>query len=134
MAWLTLTLRILLSGGLVVGVSELAKKNEVFGALVASLPILSIAALLWLYYDTGDAGKVAIFSQSIFWLVIPSLLFFLTLPLLLRRGLEFWPFTWYCTVLDRSRLFVRAILLLWRSLDNLRSGIFNLNRLKSSRA
>ena len=91
MVWLTLSLRILLSGGLVVGVSELAKKNEVFGALVASLPILSIAALLWLYYDTGDAGKVAIFSQSIFWLVIPSLLFFVTLPLLLRRGLEFWP-------------------------------------------
>ena len=91
MAWLQLTLRILLSGGLVVGISELAKKNEIFGALVASLPLLSIAALLWLYYDTGDTVKIAIFSQSVFWLVLPSLLFFVTLPVLLRKGLEFWP-------------------------------------------
>ena len=90
-AWIQFTIRNRLSGVLVVGVSEIAKKNELFGALVASLPLLSIAALLWLYHDTGDTEKVAIFSQDIFWLVLPSLLFFVSLPLLLRKGVQFWP-------------------------------------------
>jgi hypothetical protein len=66
MAWIQFTIRILLSGGLVVGVSEVAKKNELFGALVASLPLLSIAALLWLYHDTGDTGKSCHFQPRYF--------------------------------------------------------------------
>tara|TARA_B110000305_G_scaffold134077_1_gene149632 strand:- start:1236 stop:1586 length:351 start_codon:yes stop_codon:yes gene_type:complete len=91
MAWLQLVFRLLLSGGLIVGASEIAKKNDVFGAFVASLPLISIFAIVWLYNDTGDTEQIAIFSKDIFWLVIPSLVFFLALPLFLQRGMEFWP-------------------------------------------
>ncbi|MCP2505081.1 MAG: DUF3147 family protein [Candidatus Poseidoniaceae archaeon] len=91
MAWLQLAFRLLLSGGLIVGASEIAKKNDVFGAFVASLPLISIFAMIWLYNDTGDTEQIAIFSKDIFWLVIPSLVLFLTLPLFLQRGIDFWP-------------------------------------------
>ncbi|MDE0869755.1 MAG: DUF3147 family protein [Candidatus Poseidoniaceae archaeon] len=91
MAWLQLAFRLLLSGGLIVGASEIAKKNDVFGAFLASLPLISIFAMIWLYNDTGDTEQIAIFSKDIFWLVIPSLVLFLTLPFFLQRGVDFWP-------------------------------------------
>ena len=91
MAWVQLAFRILLSGGLIVGASEIAKKNDVFGAFIASLPLISIFAMVWLYNDTGDTEQIAIFSKDIFWLVIPSLALFLALPFLLQRGMDFWP-------------------------------------------
>jgi len=91
MAWLQLAVRLLLSGGLIVGASEIAKKNDVFGAFIASLPLISVFAMIWLYNDTGDTEQIATFSKDIFWLVIPSLLLFLTLPLLLHKGMDFWP-------------------------------------------
>tara|TARA_B100000767_G_scaffold244360_1_gene242596 strand:- start:3215 stop:3565 length:351 start_codon:yes stop_codon:yes gene_type:complete len=91
MAWVQLAVRLLLSGGLIVGASEIAKKNDVFGALIASLPLISILAMIWLYNDTGDTDQIATFSKDIFWLVIPSLVLFLTLPIFLQRGIDFWP-------------------------------------------
>lgn len=91
MAWIQLSIRLLLSGGIIVAASEIAKKNDVFGALIASLPLLSIFAMIWLYNDTGDTEQIASFSRNIFWLVIPSLVLFLALPMLLHRGFDFWP-------------------------------------------
>ena len=91
MAWFQLAVRLLLSGGLIVAASEIAKKNDVFGALIASVPLLSILAMIWLYNDTGDTEQIASFSKNIVWLVIPSLVLFLALPMLLHRGIDFWP-------------------------------------------
>lgn len=91
MAWIQLAVRALVSGGLVVGASELAKKNELLGALIVSLPLVSIMAMIWLYNDTSDVEQVADFSTGILYLVIPSLTLFIALPVLLRRGVEFWP-------------------------------------------
>ena len=91
MALLQLAVRLLLSGGLIVGASEIAKKNDVFGAFLASLPLISIFAMVWLYNDTGDTEQIATFSKDIFWLVIPSLVLFLALPFFLQKGMEFWP-------------------------------------------
>ena len=90
MAWVQIAVRFLLSGGLIVGASELAKKNDIMGALLASLPLISIFAMILLYNDTGDSERVATFSKDIFWLVIPSLVLFLSLPILLHRGIDFW--------------------------------------------
>ncbi|MGY8699485.1 MAG: hypothetical protein ACKVHC_07275, partial [Candidatus Poseidoniales archaeon] len=64
---------------------------DVLGAFLASLPLISIFAMIWLYNDTGDTEQIAIFSKDIFWLVIPSLALFLALPFLLQRGMDFWP-------------------------------------------
>ena len=76
---------------LVVAIAEISKRSTFFGALIASLPLTSILAMIWLYADTGDAEKIASFATGVFWLVIPSLILFITLPLLLRAGLGFAP-------------------------------------------
>jgi hypothetical protein len=91
MIWQNLLLRFLLSGGIVVAASEIAKRNSLFGALLISLPLASIMTLIWLYHDTGDVEKIAIFSQEVLWLVLPSLVLFIALPVLLTRGVDFWP-------------------------------------------
>lgn len=83
-------IKILLTAALVVAVSEIAKRSSFWAAALASLPLTSVLAFVWLYLDTGDTGKVAALAQGIFWLVIPSLLLLLLLPLLLRAGWNFW--------------------------------------------
>ena len=83
-------IKILLTSVIVVAISELAKRESFWGALLASLPLTSLLAFVWLYVETGDVNKVAGLSQGIFWLVIPSLPLFLILPWLLRVGWDFW--------------------------------------------
>ena len=83
-------IRVLLSALVIVAVTELAKRSSLLGALVASLPLTSLLAFVWLYRDTGDVARVSSLSINIFWLVIPSLPLFLILPLLLRLGWNFW--------------------------------------------
>ena len=83
-------LKIFVSALIVVAVSELAKRNTFVGALVASLPLTSLLAFIWLYWDTGDTARVASLSVNVFWLVLPSLALFLVLPLLIRWGLGLW--------------------------------------------
>ena len=82
-------IKLALSALIIVAVSELAKRQPTWGGLLASLPLLSLLAIVWLYVDTRDAAKVSELSLSIFWLVLPSLAFFLVLPLSLRQGLGF---------------------------------------------
>ena len=91
MVWWQLAVRWVLSGGLVVGASEIARRSELFGALLVSIPLVSILAMIWLHNDTRDTEKVADFAEGVLWLVIPSLVLFIALPTLLRRGTEFWP-------------------------------------------
>lgn len=82
-------IKILLTSALVVTISEVSKRSSLLGGLLASLPLVSFLAIIWLYLDTKDAGKVAALSSSIFWLVLPSLAFFLVLPPLLKLKLNF---------------------------------------------
>ena len=84
-------LKIALTTAVVIAVSEIAKRNTLWGAVLASLPLTSLLAFVWLYLDTGNGESVAALSLSIFWLVLPSLLLFLVLPWLIRSGLSFWP-------------------------------------------
>lgn len=76
---------------LVVVISEVAKRSSFMGALLASIPLVSVLAMFWLYFDTADAGKISELSSKVFWLVLPSLALFVTLPLLLKQGLHFYP-------------------------------------------
>jgi hypothetical protein len=82
-------LKILITAALVVAISEVAKRNSFWAALLASLPLTSLLAFIWLYLESTDSGKVAQLSISIFWLVLPSLVLFITLPMLLRVGAPF---------------------------------------------
>ena len=80
-----------LSGLLVVVVSEVAKRYPGLGGLVASLPLVSILGMVWLWRDTGDVERMALHATGTFWFVLPSLPMFLLIPALLRRGAGFWP-------------------------------------------
>jgi hypothetical protein len=75
---------------LVVAISELARRSTLAGALLASLPLTSLLALIWLYRDTGDAAQAADLARGIFWLVLPSLAFFVVFPAGVRAGWSFW--------------------------------------------
>ena len=84
-------IKFVLSAGLIVIISELAKRSSLFGGLVASLPLVSLLAMIWLYFETGNVSEVAGLSRSIFWLVLPSLSLFVILPLLLKNHVGFYP-------------------------------------------
>ncbi len=81
--------KLCLSAAIVYAVSEVAKRSTLWGALLASLPTMSLLAIGWLYYETGDVERIARLSTGIFWLVLPTLGFFLLFPLLLRRSVSF---------------------------------------------
>ena len=85
-----LVLKALLSGVIVAAASELARRSSLLGAVLISLPLLSILAVIWLYRDTRDTNAVAELSWSILWVILPSLVFFVVLPLALRSGIAFW--------------------------------------------
>jgi len=82
-------LKVAITALLVVAIAEVAKRSTLAGAALASLPLTSLLAMIWLYADTGDTQKIADLAGGIFWLVLPSLALFIALPLMLRAG---WPF------------------------------------------
>jgi hypothetical protein len=90
-------IKILVTSGLVVAISEIAKRSSLMAGILASIPLVSVLGFFWLYYDTKDVDKISDLSTSIFWLVIPSLALFITLPILLKRGIGFYPSLWIST-------------------------------------
>lgn len=82
--------KVVLSAVLIAAVSEIAKRSSFLGGLVASLPMVSLLAFVWLYVDTKSIDKVAALSNGIFWLVLPSLSLFIALPLLLKKTGNFY--------------------------------------------
>lgn len=78
------------SGLIVAAVSEIARRNPGLGALVVSLPLISILSMIWLWHDTQDTARLAAHAQATFWFVLPSLPMFLLFPVLLRNGMGFW--------------------------------------------
>ncbi len=87
---LYLAAKALISGIVIAAVSEIAKRNPGFGALVASLPLISVLGMMWLWRDKPDAANMAAHAGATFWFVLPSLPMFLLIPALLTRGVPFW--------------------------------------------
>lgn len=88
MAWYAL--KTLLTAGIVVLVSEVAKQKAILGSLIASLPLVSVLGMLWLYGETQDSERLIKHSEGTFWYVIPSLPMFLFMPWLMRKGVGFY--------------------------------------------
>ena len=84
-------IKILITSGLVVAISEIAKRSSMMAGILASIPLISVLGFIWLYLDTIEVEKISNLSTSIFWLVIPSLALFVTLPILLKKGIGFYP-------------------------------------------
>jgi hypothetical protein len=83
-------LKALLSGIIIMAISEIGKRSPAFAALVASLPLVSVLGMIWLWGETGDRERLADHARATFWYVLPSLPMFLVLPVLLRGGMNFW--------------------------------------------
>lgn len=83
--------KILITTALIVLISEIAKRSSLIGAILASIPLVSVLAMIWLYAETRDTAAVSALATGIFWLVLPSLALFVTLPVLLGRGVAFYP-------------------------------------------
>jgi uncharacterized membrane protein (GlpM family) len=87
-----LLVKAIISGVLVAAIAEISRRNSAIASLLAALPIVSLLAILWMYHDTRDVNQIAAFSWGVFWYVLPSLLFFVLLPVLLRQAqLSFYP-------------------------------------------
>lgn len=88
---LYLLIKAAISGLIIAIASEVARRSPGIGGLIVSLPLVSVLAMIWLWHDTGDTTKVAALSQGAFVYFLPSIPLFLIIPLLLKRGLGFWP-------------------------------------------
>jgi len=88
---LYLVLKALISGVLIAVASTAAKRYPGFGALIASLPMVSVLGMIWLWAEKPDPQTMAAHAGATFWYVLPSLPMFLLIPALLRYGLGFWP-------------------------------------------
>ncbi|MEE9099141.1 MULTISPECIES: DUF3147 family protein [Pseudomonas] len=109
MAWIIT--KYFLTAGIVVLVSELAKRSDKLGGLVAALPLVTVLTLIWLYVEQQSQEKIANHAWYTFWYVVPTLPMFLAFPLLLPR-LGFWPTLIACIVITMAcfglfALFVR---------------------------
>ncbi|UUX95552.1 hypothetical protein [Aquabacterium sp. J223] len=82
--------KVLVTAVVVVAVSEVGRRHAFWAAVLASLPLTSLLAFVWLHLGGGEAEQLARLSTGIFWLVLPSLVLFLLLPVLLRAGVGFW--------------------------------------------
>ena len=83
-------LKLLLSSSIIVLVSEIAKKDNLIGGLIASIPVVSVLSMIWLYIDTNDIDKVKALANGILWMVVPSMSLFIVLPILINYGIKFY--------------------------------------------
>jgi F0F1-type ATP synthase assembly protein I len=86
--WWWLAIKALISGLIVAAVSEIAKRYPGFGGLIASLPLVSVLGMLWLWREKPDAANMAAHAEATFWFVLPSLPMFLAIPAMLRSGIK----------------------------------------------
>jgi len=103
--------KLAVTAALAVAISEIAKHSSFFGAILASIPLVSVLGMSWLYFDTKNTEQVAALSSSIFWLVIPSLPMFLVLPALLRYGMSFYWSLFLCLCMTVCCYFFTVLLL-----------------------
>ena len=87
---LHLALKAALSGVLIAVASTVARRYPGFGALIASLPLVSVLGMMWLWAEKPDPAVMAAHAGATFWYVLPSLPMFLLIPSLLRHGAGFW--------------------------------------------
>jgi len=85
-----IVLKTLITTILIVAISEISKRSSILGAILASIPLVSVLAMMWLYIDTQDIQKVGALSINIFFLILPSIPLFLIFPYLLKQQINFY--------------------------------------------
>jgi hypothetical protein len=89
MTWV-LVARALLAGAMIAAISEIGRRLPATAAIVASLPLVSVLGMIFLWHQKPDAENMAIHAEATFWYVLPSLPMFLAIPAMLRVGVNFW--------------------------------------------
>ena len=87
---LALAAKALLAGVMIAAIAEIGRRLPTLGALVASLPLVSVLGMIFLWHARPDAENMARHAEATFWYVLPSLPMFLLIPVLLRNGMIFW--------------------------------------------
>ena len=83
-------IKVFISSGIIVLVSEIAKKDNIIGGLIASIPIVSVLSMIWLYIDTNNINKVKALANGVLWMIFPSMSLFIILPILINCGIKFY--------------------------------------------
>jgi len=78
-------LKIVISALIIGAIAEIGRRNSNIAALLAALPLVSLLGMIWIYQETHDVARIAAFSWSVFWYVVPSLILFVLLPVLLTK-------------------------------------------------
>lgn len=86
----SLLAKALLAGAMIAAISEIGRRLPATAAVVASLPLVSVLGMVFLWHARPDAENMAVHTQATFWYVLPSLPMFLLIPALLRNGANFW--------------------------------------------
>ena len=84
-------IKLLVTTLLIVLISEIAKRSSLMGGILAAIPLVSILAMTWMYIDTSSSVKAVEFSNSIVWLIAPSITLFVVFPFLIKKGFHFYP-------------------------------------------
>jgi hypothetical protein len=92
-------IKLVITALLIVLISEISKRSSLAGALLAAIPLVSILAMIWMYIDTNNSTDAVEFSNRIVWLIAPSMTLFIAFPLLIKKGLHFYPSLALSTVL-----------------------------------
>ncbi|MDD2357725.1 MAG: DUF3147 family protein [Thiovulaceae bacterium] len=110
--------KLLITTFLIVLISEIAKRNSLAGAILAAIPLVSILAMTWMYVDTNSSVKAVEFSNSVVWLIVPSMTLFIAFPIFIKRGFGFYPsmfisismtiFAYYSVIFLLEKLGIRS--------------------------
>jgi len=85
-----LLIKSLISAGIIVAVSEIAPRFPRSGAVLLSLPIVSVLAFLWTWFDQPNLPAVSRLARETLVLVPLGLPFFVPLAFCERLNLGFW--------------------------------------------
>ncbi|MFL3057965.1 MAG: DUF3147 family protein [Candidatus Neomarinimicrobiota bacterium] len=77
--------KILISALIIFVASEIGKRDSLLGAIIVSLPMISLITISWIYFETKDVDRIIAFSHGVFAMIMPSLSFFITLPYFLKK-------------------------------------------------
>lgn len=97
-----------ITAAVVVLVSELAKRSDKLGGLIAALPLVTVLTLIWLYIENQPPAKIANHAWYTFWYVVPTLPMFLVFPWLMPR-FGFWPSLLACVFITLGCFFLFAV-------------------------
>lgn len=100
---ITIIAKYALTALIIVLVSEVAKRSDKVGALISSLPFVTILAMIWLYVEKQGSQKIGNHAYYTFWYVLPTLPMFLVMPWLMTKGVNFWIALLLCAYSGRIR-------------------------------